>query len=245
MASQTSEIFSSNPLGMPPVSTPENSVRCHPHRFCRTAHKPKGLNQKNPFRPSKTKHLQATQPASPITLNSMLDPTATLIIDWLRAIGLTVRFTPLDPDESPTFLPGLTIEPNGLAVDPDRLLYPGDLLHEAGHLAVMLPEQRASTSSNAGSNMGDEIAAQCWSYAATVHLGLPPETVFHANGYKGSATKLAEIYSNGDAGVPLLQWMGLTLDRKRAKEQNAFPYPHMLRWLRTPAPETRSEPAGT
>ena len=120
-------------------------------------------------------------------------------------------------------------------MDPERLLYPGDLLHEAGHLAVMLPAQRAVTGSNVGADMGDEIAAQTWSYAAAVHLGLPPEVVFHPAGYKGSADKLIEVFSEGRVGVPLLQWMGLTLDAKRAAAESMAPYPHMIRWLRVEA----------
>jgi hypothetical protein len=160
---------------------------------------------------------------------SMLDPTATLILDWLQQIGLTVRLAPLGAE---TFLPGVTLEPGGLIVDPERLLYPGDLLHEAGHLAVMLPAQRSSTGSNAGSDMGDEIAAQTWSYAAAVHLGLSPEIVFHPAGYKGAAQTLIQVYGNGSAGVPLLQWMGLTLDPARAAAVSISPYPHMIRWLR-------------
>jgi hypothetical protein len=159
----------------------------------------------------------------------MLDPTATLIIDWLRQIGLTVRLAPLD---SGTFLPGVTLGPGGLIVDPERLLYPGDLLHEAGHLATMLPAQRASTGSNAGSDMGDEIAAQAWSYAAAIHLSLTPEIVFHSAGYHDSAERLIEIYRDGKAGVPLLQWMRLTFDRKKGSANSVPPYPHMIRWLR-------------
>jgi hypothetical protein len=160
----------------------------------------------------------------------MLDPTATLILNWLQQIGVTVRLAPLGAD---TFLPGVTLEPGGLIVDPDRLLYPGDLLHEAGHLATMLPAQRASTGSNAGSDMGYEIAAQTWSYAAALHLALPPEIIFHAAGYKGAAQTLIQIYSDGNAGVPLLQWMGLTLDSTQAAAISTPPYPHMIRWLRT------------
>jgi hypothetical protein len=159
----------------------------------------------------------------------MLDPTATLIIDWLRQIGLAVRLAPLGGE---TFLPGVSLDPGGLVVDPERLLYSGDLLHEAGHLAIMPPAQRASTGSNAGADMGDEIAAQTWSYAAAIHLGLPAETVFHSAGYKGSAQKLIEVYREAKAGVPLLQWMGLTLDSKRAAAESIPPYPHMIRWLR-------------
>jgi hypothetical protein len=138
----------------------------------------------------------------------------------------------LAPLGADTFLPGVTLEPGGLIVDAERLLYPGDLLHEAGHLAVMLPAPRASTGSNAGSEMGDEIAAQTWSYAAAVHLGLSPEIVFHPVGYKGAAQTLLEVYRDGKAGVPLLQWMGLTLDSTRAAAVSIPPYPHMIRWLR-------------
>ena len=167
----------------------------------------------------------------------MLHP-ATLILDWLQQIGLTVHLAPLDAD---TFLPGVTLAPGGLIVDPDRLLYPGDLLHEAGHLATMLPEQRASAGSNAGSDIGDEIAAQTWSYAAAIHLGLEPEVVFHSNGYKGAAASLIEIYRDGSAGVPLLQWMGLTLDPTRAAATSVPPYPHMIRWLRGETECTKDE----
>ena len=160
----------------------------------------------------------------------MPDPTAMRIVEWLREIGLTVRIAPL---EAGTFLPGVALEPGGLIVDPERLFYPGDLLHEAGHLATMLPAKRGSSGSNAGSDMGDEIAAQTWSYAAAIHLGLPPEIVFHAAGYKGAAETLIQTYRDGNAGVPLLQWMGLTLDRNRAAAASLPPYPHMIRWLRT------------
>jgi len=159
----------------------------------------------------------------------MLDPTATRIVDWLREIGLSVRLAPVDAD---SFLPGVTLEPGGLIVDPESLLHPGDLLHEAGHLATMLPAQRANAASNAGSDMGEEIAAQTWSYAAAVQLGLPPEVVFHPAGYKGSATTLIQTYRDGKAGVPLLQWMGLTLDPVRSAATSIPPYPHMIRWLR-------------
>ena len=96
----------------------------------------------------------------------------------------------------------------------------------------MLPAERAAAGSNAGSDMGDEIAAQCWSYAAAVQLGLAPEIVFHPAGYKGAAQKLIQVYRDGCAGVPLLQWMGLALDPARAAASSTGPYPHMIRWLR-------------
>ncbi len=154
-----------------------------------------------------------------------MDPVAGQIAGFLREIGLTVRLATLEEE---TFLPGVTLEPGGLVVDPDKLMYPGDLLHEAGHMAIMLPEERGK----AGADLGNEIGAQCWSYAAAVHLGLAPEVVFHPAGYKGSAQWLAAQYSAGNVGVPLLQWMGLTLDAAHAAEQGVAPYPAMVKWLR-------------
>jgi hypothetical protein len=56
--------------------------------------------------------------------------------------------------------------------------------------------------------------------------------VFHPAGYKGAAKTLIQTYRDGNAGVPLLQWMGLTLDRSRAAAASVPPYPHMIRWLR-------------
>ena len=153
------------------------------------------------------------------------------IAAFLREIGLSVRLAPLG---HATFLPGVALESDGLVVDPGKLLYPGDLLHEAGHLAVMAPEHRASCNGDVGTDMGDEIAAQCWSYAAAVHLRLSPQLVFHEHGYKGSAASLIANYRDHHVGVPLLQWMGLTLDRQQAAEAGEQPYPHMLRWLRAP-----------
>ncbi len=159
----------------------------------------------------------------------MLDQSAARILDFLRELGLEIRFAEIEE----SFLPGIRLAPNRLLVDPARLRYPGDLLHEAGHLAVMPPSRRATTSAEAGPDMGDEIAAQCWSYAAALHLGLSPTLVFHPEGYKGSAEALIQNYAQDGVGVPLLQWMGLTLTPKQAAEANIPPYPHMLRWLRT------------
>ncbi len=165
-----------------------------------------------------------------------LQGDAATIAAFLREIGLTVRLAAL---EDTCFLPGVTLEDDGVVVDPEKLLYPGDLLHEAGHLAVMTPERRASGGGDVGTDMGDEIGAQCWSYAAAVHLGLPPETVFHEHGYKGSAQSLISHYRDSHVGVPLLQWMGLTLDRQKAEEAGVEPYPHMLHWLREASPDAR------
>jgi hypothetical protein len=148
------------------------------------------------------------------------DPVAGRIAAFLNEIGLPLRAR-ATPDG--TFLPGIHVEEGGLTVDESRLAYPGDLLHEAGHLAVVTADQRRSLSGDTGDEGGEELAAIAWSYAAALHLELDPAVVFHADGYRGGSADLLENFREGRyMGVPYLQWIGLT-DRD---------YPKMIRWLR-------------
>jgi hypothetical protein len=83
-----------------------------------------------------------------------------------------------------------------------------------------------------GKKAAEEMMAIAWSYAAAVHLGLEPGVVFHEGGYKGGAESLIENFTNGRyIGVPMLQWIGLTFDERRAKEMGIEPYPRMTKWV--------------
>ena len=151
------------------------------------------------------------------------------IIRFLVAIGLQIRKTELNDQ---TFLPGIALDHGTLLIDESRLLYPGDLLHEAGHLAVIPPEKRRLAQDDIGKKASEEIMAIAWSYAALIHLGLEPSIVFHDGGYRGWSGALIENFTNGRyIGVPMLQWIGLTADEKRAKEIGIKPYPDMIKWL--------------
>lgn len=163
-----------------------------------------------------------------------MTPETAAILRFLHEIGLLVEIGTV---EDSTFVPGIRLVPAGLQVDLEKLRHPGDLLHEAGHLATMLPEQRHSIVGDAGPDMGGEIAAQTWSYAAAAHLGLPPEIVFHEHGYQSSAANLIEVYRDGLAGVVLLQWMGLTYTTDSVEAKAGAPaWPAMRRWLREAVP---------
>ncbi|SDE08758.1 hypothetical protein [Kordiimonas lacus] len=153
------------------------------------------------------------------------------ITAFLNGIGIPVREGTL-PDD--TFLPGIRLEHGGLVYDPARMTYPGDLLHEAGHIAVMKPSQRQTCFADAGPEMGEEIAAQAWSYAAAIACGIEPEVVFHDHGYKGGGTHAASLYREGHwPGVPLLAWMGLT-GMPEVEGPMAHPkFPEMKAWMRT------------
>lgn len=158
------------------------------------------------------------------------EPTTARIAAFLDEIGLEIEPGPV---REKTILPGIEIQSGAIVVDEARLLYPGDLLHEAGHLAVLTREQRGRQEAEAGDDLGAEIGAICWSYAAAVYIQIDPALVFHPHGYRGASQWHLENYREGrNPGVPLLQSMGLTADEKRAKELGVAPYPHMLRWLR-------------
>ncbi|MFL6138698.1 MAG: hypothetical protein ACJ74O_12985 [Frankiaceae bacterium] len=158
------------------------------------------------------------------------DATTERIIAFLRSIGLRVEMAPVD---GPTVLPGITVSAGALVIDPGRLRYPGDILHEAGHLAVVTAAERADLDHNVGQSPANEMMAIGWSYAAARHLDLPPEVVFHDDGYRGGSRSLLDNFAAGRyLAVPTLQWLGLTADERRAAELGVPPYPHMLRWLR-------------
>ncbi|HEV2865714.1 MAG TPA: hypothetical protein VGX37_04310, partial [Allosphingosinicella sp.] len=109
------------------------------------------------------------------------DPLTRRIVAFLEAVGIPVALETLPPG---TFLPGLDLCGGGLVVDTERLEWPGDLLHEAGHIALTEPGLRPSLN-RASDDPGEEMAAIAWSYAASVALGLDPSVVFHEGGYHG------------------------------------------------------------
>lgn len=151
-------------------------------------------------------------------------PTAR-IVAFLRSIGLDVESADLGDDG---FLPGIAVERGALRYDEARLTYPGDLLHEAAHVAVAPPDARPRMTGDVavpGLDMATlEIAAVPWSYAAALEIGIAPALVFHAGGYRGKSEGLLRTFAAGVyPGVNLLVEAGLT---------EPGLYPRMLRWLR-------------
>lgn len=165
-----------------------------------------------------------------------METTSTLnkILPFLQEIGISVIEKSLPND---TFLPGLELGPGCIYMDSGKLKYPGDLLHEAGHLAVTTPElrQKAGTPEQPHDwpDGGEEIVSILWSYAAAKHIDLPVEVLFHPDGYKGQSDWIKQQFEEQNyVGMPLLEWMGLTKAPKEGVPEDTDTFPKMIRWIR-------------
>lgn len=166
----------------------------------------------------------------------MQTPVISTITQFIESIGIPVVF---DTITEKTFVPGILINKGRLVVDQDQFFYPGDLLHEAGHMAVAIPEERRVMHGDVGDagerskSEGEEMMAIAWSYAACVHLRIDPAVVFHPDGYKGSSDWYIEQYTSGNPlYLPLLQWAGFCYDETNAEKNGVKPFPEMVKWLR-------------
>jgi hypothetical protein len=152
----------------------------------------------------------------------MPDAVTERILAFLNRVGIPTRVAAVPPG---SFLPDMAVSGGVLVVQPGPLRSPGDLLHEAGHIAVSAPARRAA--SEVSDDPGEEMAAIAWSYAAALAAGVEPGIVFHAQGYGGGGDYLADAFAQGRyVGVPLLEYWGMT------GGGTGIAYPGMHRWLR-------------
>lgn len=154
------------------------------------------------------------------------------IIQFLNEKGIKVIEGELD---NSCFLPVLFPKGTGIIMDRKKLKYPGDFLHEAGHIAVteehLRPLIGTSEIHEKWPKPGEELGAILWSYAAVCHLKIPANVVFHPQGYKNEADWLIEQFeSKNYIGLPLLICMGFC--GYNDDKQNQTTFPSMLKWLR-------------
>ena len=167
---------------------------------------------------------------SAVSPPTLVDP----IVAFLRRVGIDAIEGSVPRD---SFLPGVHIAAGQLRFDSSRLRWPGDLLHEAGHIAVTPAARRpflndALSGREAASQEG-EVEAIAWSYAAVLTIGLDPVVIFHAAGYRGRSEDLLRTYSLGVyPGVGGLEAIGMALGAAAAGKRGVPAYPSMLYWLR-------------
>lgn len=155
------------------------------------------------------------------------DPLVAKLAAFVQSVGIEVQECQIDWK---TQFPGLDVKSGAVIIDESQLIHPGNILHEAGHVAVHDPERRKDPIFRP--RAGEELAALAWSYAATVYLGLSSELVFYPGSFRGWDTVLVEIFADGRyIGIPLLHLYGMTIEPRRATN-GAAPFPHMLRWVR-------------
>src|SRR5882757_6435653 len=136
------------------------------------------------------------------------DPVAARIAAFLDGIGIPVIVESIGAE---TLLPAMLVRGGTLVVDPERLAWPGDMLHEAGHIAVTDPALRP-TLNEVSDSPAEEMSAIAWSYAAAVEIGIDAAVVFHAEGYRGGGASLAENFTAGQYfGHPMLDYFGMTV----------------------------------
>ena len=149
-------------------------------------------------------------------------------IEFIREIGIEIAFKPLEKEQC--FLPGLNIDKGCILIDRENLEFPGDILHEAAHIALMPASERSHVN---GEDIGkrkdaaaEEMATIAWTYAACLHLNIDPSFVFHEHGYKGAASSIADNFKEGKYfGAPILKWFGMT-------GSGGYNYPAMIKWKR-------------
>ncbi len=155
-------------------------------------------------------------------------------LSFIKEIGIRVHFGSV---EETCFLPGLKIDSGELTVDKEKLKYPGDILHEAAHIAVVPAAERTTLSPTSiaerPNSDAEEMMAIAWSYAACVHLEIDASFVFHEHGYQAGGADILDNFRQGRFfAVPMLQWAGMTIEKKNANAPADAVYPKMKKWLR-------------
>lgn len=166
------------------------------------------------------------------------DPDEMVLLEksvaFLNSIGIETSFRRIG---NKSFLPGLLINNGMIIIDVEALEHPGDILHEAGHIAVVPGIDRSGLSERNIINRKDrekeEIMAIAWSYAACMHLFINPFFVFHEQGYRGGRDYITNgCRDKNYIGLSLLEKIGMTVNEKNARRMNIPAYPHMIKWLR-------------
>ena len=99
---------------------------------------------------------------------------------FIAELGIPVRLRQ-ESDDFTQPITGLAICDGGVVIDPKVEIWPGDLLHEAGHIAVVEGERRPTLGA-LEPDQDEEYMAIAWSYAAAKICDVGLRELFHAEG---------------------------------------------------------------
>ncbi|MBP6303963.1 MAG: hypothetical protein KBG24_06515 [Bacteroidia bacterium] len=155
------------------------------------------------------------------------------MVNFIVSVGIQARKAQLSEGLP---IPGISVENGVLLVDEDNLLYPGDLLYQAGRIAILPENERSQYMGKDDPNKDKEategMVAMCWAWAALTHLQLSPEIVFHNNGYKGQSLQIIHGYQSGAyMGLPMLQLYDMAYEPHQAIARGLNPFPFMYKWI--------------
>lgn len=174
-------------------------------------------------------------------MNATSSPAVTQVLSFLESIGIPTTARP----GAKGFIDGIAIVEGSLHYDP-AVVRSSDLLHEAGHLAVIPSEYRKRANGDLDGLFdfmfqdaqrrfdidspemrtviqAGECEASAWAYAAGVAIGLEPDDIIHPDDYdrEGASVRL-QLSCNAHFGINGLRHGGMI--------HSVRSYPAMLRW---------------
>lgn len=191
----------------------------------------------------------------------MTFPSSNLVcvVTFLQAIGLPVEW--VDHWDGESFMDLVRIQHGGLVVQKEAAV--ADVLHEAGHLAVVPAPYRTWIHDDVDVGLermldaietlaldpddalpkaamqAGEAEATAWAWAAGVHLGLAPHTIIADSDYQGMGQSLRVALGRGcDPGIRGLCRAGFCGQGSLAAQRGLPVYPALAFWLQGgPSPE--------
>lgn len=197
-----------------------------------------------------------TSPAPALSLEQRQHWTAR-VLGFLADIGQPFVLVD-DADRAEGFLPHIRVERGVLHIHGD--VFPGDILHEAGHLCTMPEHFRRQASGNLYEVFGamcqfieknnhllaaypeckftralmqcSDPEATAWQYAAAMHLGMPDEAIFPPGSYGpgGPESTLFQLKNRAYIGINGLQAAGWTTLRGSQHNPCKAVYPELAFW---------------
>lgn len=154
------------------------------------------------------------------------------MIDFVRSIGIEVKHGSV-PDNP--LIPGIRVQHGVMLIDENNLTYPGDILYQAGRIAILPATERDAYHGEDHKDNNWEaaqaMAAMCWAWAALTHLQIAPEVVFHNGGYKGQSTQIIQGYQSGAfMGLPIMQMYEMAYEPHQATARGLQAFPFMYKW---------------